>query len=341
MFNSLISVRNEAQKKTDTQSRRFVEAVDSMLAAHKAGEVWNADLGGWKSAASRYLEKSHDQIYDVGRDLPENERNDFFNAFPRQLFGMQSINAWINGMPKYAKLVPDFIPYVLATSELKKLLAELKPMIKSGRKPKANADPNAFVKPVADYKIQKQVLDVFRKTASGFRANFVKNLHQRLVTQVAVIRQNEPYASFRDFKKLKNPDIEFLAQRIMIRVRGGSYELDPKWMETVQKMAERRADEIIDHFCAKNTDKVALIAQRKTMSSHKIVKTSINNGILENTMQFEFEDGSSFTLYSQVEYAYSPRGVPFIRFPTRFTDVKLADGSRMSRPSEEKMIKEF
>ena len=39
-------------------------------------------------------------------------------------------------------------------------------------------------------------------------------------------------------------------------------------------------------------------------------------------------------------YKYSKQGRPFSQFPTRFGNVKLADGTMMKGPSEEKMIKE-
>ena len=99
-----------------------------------------------------------------------------------------------------------------------------------------------------------------------------------------------------------------------------------------------------DFFIVKNVQKLALIFERKQeLKSHKIVSNKVDsNGVLENVMDFEFTDSSKFRIYTNVEYVYNTvSGDPFIRMPTRFTDVILADGSKMSQPSEEKMDKEF
>jgi hypothetical protein len=63
--------------------------------------------------------------------------------------------------------------------------------------------------------------------------------------------------------------------------------------------------------------------------------------MVENSMKFAFEDGSSFTLESSVVYKYSQMGKLFFQYPTRFKNVRLADGTAMKMPSEKKMMEEF
>jgi hypothetical protein len=75
--------------------------------------------------------------------------------------------------------------------------------------------------------------------------------------------------------------------------------------------------------------------------NHEITRTNVRNGMVENSMKFVFEDSSSFTLESSVVYKYSQLGKFFFQYPTRFKNVKMADGSLMKMPSEEKMIRDF
>jgi hypothetical protein len=119
-------------------------------------------------------------------------------------------------------------------------------------------------------------------------------------------------------------------------------QLTSNQIKSVQEYSKLNNIEDVNGFISKNSSKLALILQKKDApKSHKILNTNIRNGMVENSMQFEFNDGSSFVLESSVVYKYSKTGKLFFQYPTRFKNVKLADGTKMKMPSEEKMIKEF
>ena len=112
--------------------------------------------------------------------------------------------------------------------------------------------------------------------------------------------------------------------------------------KVIEKVALDHKNMIVDTFLAKNTEKLSLLIGKKTgIKSFKVVYSRVKSGVLENKILFEFDDNSSFEIYSTVVYSYSNKGTFFVRMPTRFTNVKLANGSMMKGPSEEKMIKEF
>ena len=60
-----------------------------------------------------------------------------------------------------------------------------------------------------------------------------------------------------------------------------------------------------------------------------------------NTMSFEFEDGSRFTVQNSIVLSYSVYGKPFYRYPTTFHNVILPNGDKLRNPSEAKIKKEF
>lgn len=64
-------------------------------------------------------------------------------------------------------------------------------------------------------------------------------------------------------------------------------------------------------------------------------------GTLTSEMKVSFADGSCFNVRNKVIINTSSAGRQFYQYPTTFHDVKLADGSRLEAPSEEKMIKVF
>lgn len=58
---------------------------------------------------------------------------------------------------------------------------------------------------------------------------------------------------------------------------------------------------------------------------------------LRGTLRFFFTDGSSFVVQNSVVWSHSIYGKAFNRFPLTFHDVIMPDGSKMPRPSEERM----
>lgn len=64
-------------------------------------------------------------------------------------------------------------------------------------------------------------------------------------------------------------------------------------------------------------------------------------GTLTSEMEVTFADGSRFNVRNKVIINTSSAGRSFYQYPTTFHDVKLADGTKLEAPSEEKMVKVF
>jgi len=117
-------------------------------------------------------------------------------------------------------------------------------------------------------------------------------------------------------------------------------KMKPKseWMPAVKKLAEESVKDFYDSFIAKNTAKFSNVIKGKEISniSHNIRPASLTGNVI-----VECEDGSGFRASFNIEMSVSVKGKVFNRYPTRFHDVKLSDGTTMKSPSEAKMKKQF
>lgn len=323
---------------------RYQEAIDKMQAALEAKEIYKPDFEEIKYAVGRFLEKQEDNLRHI--DYVEQ----MFRTEPRGADNVDTswnlrnskkqVLHWKKFGDKYKKLVT----FTETAAEIHNAMEQLKGMIVAGRKPKP-ADPNkpaAFTKPMASVDASKQIMSILTQAVNGIRAQyevFMKKNVQRDFDNVTKFYDEET-------KKFSFPKE---AARDLNRLAFDFYEPDGYQMwkprgnvdAVIEKMAKQQVDDILSQFVAKNTSKLALIAEKKSITDHRVLSNSLRNGILENDMLFKFGDGSSFKIYSKVEYSQSKYGKPFLKFPTRFSDVVLGDGSRMKTPSEEKMIKEF
>lgn len=113
------------------------------------------------------------------------------------------------------------------------------------------------------------------------------------------------------------------------------------YLDIARAQAKVVATSLRDQFVHKNGTKLSHIARKKgNLASGKT--TEIFHGEdFGGEMQFSFEDGSKFTVRNKTVFKISPLGRPFEQFPTTFHDVVMPDGSRMSSPSEQRMLDVF
>jgi hypothetical protein len=125
--------------------------------------------------------------------------------------------------------------------------------------------------------------------------------------------------------------------------KGKPYEnMKPNWKEICHADAVRTVNLILEGFVNKNTAKLgAIVDKKQNMDEIKIIYNRLKGGHLENELLVTFKDGAQFTVYSQTIYKVSHLGTPFFQYPTRFTNVRNSDGTRMPLPDEESMNKNF
>lgn len=321
--------------KSDKVKSLFSDAADFLSTAAKEKEIYNARFGEARYQILRGIEYAYKTFFDDIKDeiiADKHETSD--------LWFITTVND-INKVAKIYKKIGnskanEFMKHVEGIPNALKMM---KSYVKAGKPPKA-PDPNTFVKPMASVQSTKLAKKFMTEASDSFKKGLEKSITEQLTSAFDKIKE------LTDPKQIsKDPTIQSVASRIFIirTIKGvRTLELKDGAESIVNKMIADNVSSIIDSFINKNIMKLSLIFQKKgEPKNHKILRTNIRNGLVENSMAFEFVDGSSFVLESSVIYKTSKTGKYFTQYPTRFTNVKMTDGSSMKGPSEEKMIKEF
>lgn len=328
-----VSIYLDGQKKV-----RFEEAIDLMIKAANDKQVYNSPF---QDAYTYGLGRGLEYAWEKCRDLVWSKIRESENKWDMYSFSN------LNGLKKFEKSwlpikadYPVQFAFIEAIRDLPEAVKILKTYILKG-KPKKEAPPGTFMKPMASRDATVKAVEFLREAVATFKADYHNSVREQLTADLAKVKA----LTIPDELKAASTGVKNLAG-LMLSIKkkdGKSYfELRSDADEYLIKIINDTVTDVIEGFVAKNTSKLSLIFQKKSeVKSHKINHTYIRNGTLENSMYFEFPDGSSFVINSQVVYKWSSNGRAFMQFPTRFMNVKMADGTKMKMPSEAKMIKEF
>ena len=107
--------------------------------------------------------------------------------------------------------------------------------------------------------------------------------------------------------------------------------------------AKQDRTEIETSFINKNANKlIAIIANKaETPTIEHEDAPKITAGSIQATLKFTFPDGAKFTVINKVIINKSQKGEAFYQYPITFHGVTLSDGTKISSPSEEKMLNQF
>lgn len=329
---AFISAQHIAKYLTGNRKERYLNALDMFDQGMTNKEIYNADFkDNYSFGISRGIEDAYDALYSKIRDSIE-ERNP-------DIWGLN-----LNSIKKVKKIYdtmqpqqPEMNEFLASIEDLPSAIKQLKTYIVMGRKPTA-PKPGQFIKPVAKLEARKFAAQFLTESAQSFKVQYEKVVTDTTHKDYQTLKTIHTLTDLKD----KSASVQGLATLVcIIDSRKDTVVLKPNTETLLDRIIREQVNNTIDGFIGKNTDKLALIFEKKpSVKTHKILKTTVSAGVLENTMFFEFEDNSSFEIHTQVISKYMNEKY-FYQFPTRFTNVKLADGSRMSSPSEEKMIKEF
>lgn len=313
-----------------SRAGKFEEVVNELFKALEQGKIYNARYEEYKSIINNTLNRTFNNLEKQFSDRVQGNFDVWY------FYGMSDLKkvqkAWqkdLNRQPTEVKRVLDGI------QELVDVFNKLKPMIIKGREPKP-VDPKAFVKPMPKAAAVRQAKAYLEMIVSSFKDNLITSIDKEINAKVNILRKKS--ITLKDFG---DPLVgKIYTSKVSNGIR--SFALRDDWQSVVQKEINYQVDEIIDGFLTKGVNKLSLIFEKKeNVVSHKLLHTNVRNGLIENSMMFVFSDNSSFVIRSSVIYKTSIGGKFFLQYPTRFTDVVMADGSKMISPSEEKMIKEF
>lgn len=156
-----------------------------------------------------------------------------------------------------------------------------------------------------------QRLDFFMSASSTLREKLVRHPDNRAAVQAGTAPRSAPHED---------------------------YVLKADFKAALVALAEKDAAELREAFISKVVRKLAPIVEAKgNLASVTEVSNTIQVGRLSGMLAIAFTDGSRFVVDNNLVYSSSVRNREFMRFPLTFHDVVLTDGSRMKKPSEERM----
>ena len=358
--------RSLGDKVSGHTKTRWVEAIDAFRMAFEKKEIYNADYKDLYSyGLSRGLEKIVSKVKDDWRakflsgkqynDLDPKDKAVYDAVSWDTDYAPNSLKKSLRTVEKFkneAKELFDFYTLVAPISDMNK---ELKGFVVSGRKPTAASIANdkkkqqfsqaitrEAAKKVVEY-LEKASADIKKDYENYFEVRFEKlarEAFEEAEKQHKSLNDSSKFAWFRKIK-FKNIEQQMMAQSVL-DLSAREPVLVKNWKGIVNKKAVDIVKDILGGFVAKNTQKLAMVVDKKpNLKTIKITRNNIVQGVLNNDMVFDFDDGASFKIYTQTIYKYSKYGKLFTQYPTRFTNVVNSDKTKMSAPNEEKMVKEF
>jgi len=359
------------EKYSTTKADKLIDAVDEIAAGIKDDKIYNAAWTDAKSTIYYRFEELYSSLYyrKIAADYDGDKNHNYNPNMHRWVLDNYDISPNINAnnIKSQLKLIDKVLPKL--NGHDKKHAEELGEMLKKfelisdgikslksktikGRKP-TEPDPNAFYNKVGSKDAQELVrkhllanitpsLDEYEKEMTKFFKSEIDDLASRTeingnsldgLTQIVL-------QSCFDYK------VEYDKGRVGNRtyVIKGKNDRAVGWPAAE---AGRMRKSMEEGFLAKNIRKLSNIIDLKgnltkiTDLPSKPVKVSKGRGSLEAGFKFLFNDSAEFSVVNKIITNYSMRGLPFYQYPTTFHDVKLADGKKLSMPSEEKMVKDF
>ena len=330
---------------TGVRKQKFINALETFSAAMEAKSIHNSEM---KDHYSYGLTTGLDAIWEaiVNKSHLDIKAKvgDQFTAYWDLIFtpGVNSLAKFTRSWAPYVKDFPDVKEFLDATATLQNDVKVLKTYVVSGRPPAPpQKTATGFSKPMSPVAATQQAKAVMSQAAVEVEAKYRADLEETARKDHGRLRVVKNIADYKALPK----DLMKLASNSQIATYVKSldkFTVVSGAEITINRMIDQQVKQAVEGFIEKNVSKLELIFAKKSgVTEHKVLNTRVSQGAIENTQTFKFDDGSSFTLYSQVVIKRNYNGTVFWQFPTRFTNVKLANGSEMSKPSEERMIKEF
>lgn len=256
-------------------------------------------------------------------------------------YAMSSITYSLNAMKKFNfnELEKDFIekyyPNMDKWDELNKKIIEL----------------NSFFNPTKEEKEKRKLKEIkgkinpklkvkIDKIAEDFRQIIEKNEYDYLIKLSNRFRLTFGESVSRSKKLDKKDDnlLYSLSRYTNYNKKNGLIQLSNDYDTLMKNDAKETSENVIISWQLKMYDKLG----GDFFDSMVDFKTDvIGKGYLSNEIDFNFDDGSRFTLRNQIVHKVSNRGTFFYTFPTTFHNAILPNGEIVKNPNEYNVKNEF
>ena len=335
----------------------FETAVSLVEASLESGRIANPDYVYIKDILNRCIDNSWKKlitekfIYGNRENLPR-DVIDFYDSlsitpYLHTLAGMQKkLQKTKLSHPLISTVrafLDEAVPLAEKFEKLKTMVVKRQPKPVEDQKAKYNA-PEASLGAIGQVKelLTKLTDEAYVDLVSTFVDYFNRLLEGYLKAQKVSIANGEYLPIYKHFKN--NPNAANIVSRFILddKTYNPNREYFPlpknQLDEKIQKLAVNEANQIREMFIYKNLKKIDSIVEAKgNFERGEIIGRKIEMNSLRGTLRFFFTDGSSFVVQNSVVWSHSIYGKAFNRFPLTFHDVIMPDGSKMPRPSEERM----
>jgi hypothetical protein len=204
------------------------------------------------------------------------------------------------------------------------------------------APPPEEALPQATREGRRIIRDALTTTLETVRADYRAQLLFRYIAIVEHLHAKRSEIDAKDAPNYGPQGLFFATFDALERdpvTRKASIRRRADWRRKTESFVDRSVQRTFDQFTQKNVEKLAAIIELKgnAVPQRQIIRATVKGSILETRMKFLFSDGSSFEVMNQIVEQHSPLGRSYVRFPTTFHEVHLADGSKLEQPSESTM----
>jgi hypothetical protein len=265
-------------------------------------------------------------------------------------------------------------------TKAKTFLTEIKPIADAvvhlkdkvqKRQPKAPEDIKArYLAPIAGMEaimeVRRVLLDVTEEQYEDLKSYFAKTKNNKLDALIKltdklrdtcpngkVPREHEAYQAFKTLNE-RHTDLKMALPRDAYEpvdakaARRADYHEYPAIQRSadadasILKSATKDADFAREEFIYKNLKKLeSVIDAKKNFDRIEVLASGFNISGLEASFRLHFKDKSRFDIKLQGVFVVNSYDTQFYRYPLTFSEVYLPNGTKMPRPSEQRVNEIF
>lgn len=349
---------------------KAADAIRVLTDGIEAKQIWNVEYEEANQRLSREFEKAaaglEDDVRIACRGLDPDSAGLY--GITNSLHYLTSVNAIVRDYEKFLKKPkPPYDRYAITSEtiagakrmlefarswvpvlELKK---EAKAFVVKGRKPSGKPAEERYSPPMSSRKSLARVEKTLRELVESKRVDLKKLLDERLWGFVQLFFQAKmsPYQFFK-----MDPGMAGLVNGLAVRpdTAAGSVnwskgaQMKPDARRTVEGIAKREAQAIVDNYVGKNLAKLTRpIAEREARGGALVRLTDlgmkVDGGTFQGWIELAFSDRTGFKVLNKMIFNRSSWGRGFVQFPTTFHEVVFRNGTKKAMQSEEQMNKDW
>lgn len=358
-YKKLQEIANKEIKYSRFNNNDFDDLINTIKKYKEEGEILKVNHDDLKNKMNKMVDKSWKIIRNK---ISENVSNDDevtkeyeYISYEVSLVYITNINSVLKKISNKKNVDQDNINIIYAKEVLEELkefseeLASMKNLIVKKKKEKVKEEEekkqNELI--LLSHKDVKKVKSKLEEYMSDIRSEILLSREYFYDKKVEKIKE-EAAKNLNGYELYKKMSGDYLTRKVFNIVnksnRMHSFELNDEENIKIKtkELAKQDSDDIVDFFINKMTSKLAPVIFKKD-NLKEILRSdyNVNNGLIEMSLGLRFEDKSSFNINSSVEYSYSKLDNIFLRFPSRFSDITLPDGSKLKNPSENVINNEF